>query len=267
MAFGMMLNRDQIVAKQIISGNFAKDCLRDAGYDLRIDTLIGRKENGEMVRYSDEFSLPPQGIVAVVSKEVLTLPKDVCAYASVKTSLCRQGVLAINIGVVDPGWNAPLSSILLNFGKDPYCLRAGDVFLRLTFHSMMALTTAAEVTIDREAYEKDIEEKFKRRLAETFMDFDRAAEKSSKKFLEDFRQLFLKYVPVAAIGLALLTFLLNYSTLTLASRVMPQDVVELRARALTEDLSKQTEDLKKDNAALREQLNSLSTKLDHMTHK
>ena|ERR1700733_12976032 len=132
----MMLNRDQIVARGLISQQCADGSLRDAGYDLRIASLIGKTDDGRSEKKVDEHYLKPQGVALVVSKEVVRLPPDVCAHASVKTSLCREGVPAINIGIIDPGWEGPISSVLLNFGKESYRLKNDEPFLRLTFHAL-----------------------------------------------------------------------------------------------------------------------------------
>ena len=85
-----------------------------------------------------------------------------------KTSLCREGILAINVGVVDPGWEGPLSSLLLNFGSDSYALRPGDTFIRLTFHRIENPTKATPMVQARGPYETLIRRKFDRRLAESF---------------------------------------------------------------------------------------------------
>ena len=101
-----MLNSDEIKARGLIPEGFHQECLRNAGYDLRIGTLISRDEKNTSKCQKDVVDLAPQGIAAAISKEIIKLPLDVCAYVSVKTSLCRDGVLAINIGIIDPGWTA-----------------------------------------------------------------------------------------------------------------------------------------------------------------
>lgn len=247
-----MLNRQQIRDLGLISDGFDEGSLRDAGYDLRVATLMGKVKQG-MEIYSDDFDLEPQGIAAVISKEMLCLPKNVCAYASVKTALCREGVLAINIGVIDPGWNGPISSILLNFGKDAYRLKKEEHFLRLTFHELTSVEDLHQVAKTREVYETEIESKFNKRLAASFMDFDRAAANASKKYIEDLRGALLKYLPIAALLLAVLTFFINFGSISLASRTMPYDVVLLRAQALMEPIKKQTDDLRRENQDLKQQ--------------
>ena len=41
--------------------------------------------------------------------------------------------MANNIGVIDPGYEGPLSSVLVNYGKNAFRLNENDIFLRLTF--------------------------------------------------------------------------------------------------------------------------------------
>jgi deoxycytidine triphosphate deaminase len=97
----MVLNRDQI--RDFIDG-MVESSLRDCGYDLTISEIFGKNAQGLVQESTDDFDLDPQGIALVISKETLKLPQNVCANAIVKTSLCREGILAVNIGVVDPGW-------------------------------------------------------------------------------------------------------------------------------------------------------------------
>jgi|ERR1700693_6211924 len=264
----MMLNRDQIVEKGLISGGYEAGCLRAAGYDLRIAALIGKTADGKSERKEDEYYLNPQGVAAVVSKEVVKLPADVCAHASVKTSLCRQGVLAINIGIIDPGWEGPISSVLLNFGKEKYRLKNGEPFLRLTFHTLeVPAKFTAGAPQDRTSYEAEVRQKFDERLAETFMDFGKAAEQGSQKFAHDLRDALLKYLPIAALALTLLAFLLNWGVLSIASRAMPFDVVQLRAQALTQAIQKETDELRTENTNLKKRLDDLNAELDRLSKK
>jgi deoxycytidine triphosphate deaminase len=266
----------------LVVGDVGEHAFRDAGYDLRIDTLIAKMDDGSVEKHTDDFDLPPQGIAAVTSREIIRLPPDVCAFASVKTSLCRDGVLAINIGIVDPGWDGPISSTLLNFGKYNRPLKSGDAFLRLTFHMLRPPAQPTRIArINHKVYEEDIERKVKKRLAASFMDFDRAAEKASQRFVTDLRNALLKYLPFAALLLALLTFFLNYGVLSIASRAMPFDVVQLRAQALVDGIKKQTDELKrqndglklendamkKDNEDIRRRLDSVTAILDKLPHK
>src|ERR1041385_9038537 len=124
----MVLNSRQIIDLGIIPNGEPQN-FRAISYDLTVGKIIatnGRKRNS--------LILKPQGIVEVVSREMVKLPKNVVGYAMVKTSLCNEGILPLNIGIVDPGYEGPLSATLLNFGKKPFPLSRGKIFLRLTFH-------------------------------------------------------------------------------------------------------------------------------------
>lgn len=264
----MMLNKDEVIQRGLIVGGCSRESMPDVGYNLRIATLIGKGSDGKTETYDDDFNLDPSGVAAVVSKEIVKLPGDICAYASVKTSLCREGVLAINIGIIDPGWEGQISSFLLNFGKDPYRLKSGEEFLRLTFHS---LTRAQGFVVphpnDREPYESQVRTKFDKRLAGSFMDFKRAAEKGSEKLVANMRSTLLFYVPLCVLLLSALAFLFNWGVLSIASRAMPYDVVQLRAKALTEDIQKQADELRRQNQILEKRLDEMKTQLDIQSKK
>ena len=176
----MVLNSDQILAMGLISQGMNISSLRDCGYDLTISTLLGKTDAGSIEENTDDFDLNPQGIALAVSEEILKLPENVCAHVLVKTSLCREGILAINIGVVDPGWQGPISSILLNFGKSAYRLKKGEAFLRLTFHTLeKPAQPGSRTVVDRARYTEDVRRKFDKRLSDSFMDFEKAAKKAS----------------------------------------------------------------------------------------
>ena len=81
-------------------------------------------------------------MVEVISIETIKVPQNVAGYASVKTGLSRQGLLALNTGILDPGYEGPLSATVVNFGKSDSLLNHGDTFLRLTFHEYDRLQTS-----------------------------------------------------------------------------------------------------------------------------
>src|SRR5262249_15838303 len=112
-----MLSADEIKAKQIVQ-NAVPTQYRSASYDLRIGKIIPPSGTA-----NNEFILSPRGMVEVISKERVKLPSDVSGYAMVKTGLCDEGILAINIGILDPGYEGLISSTLINFGKGPKSLR------------------------------------------------------------------------------------------------------------------------------------------------
>jgi deoxycytidine triphosphate deaminase len=140
----MLLSGKQIIERRIID-NVGPKSVREASYDLRVGTILAKpsdstrsststKQGKTSVISVEEYELPPQGMVEVISLERLTMPSDVLGHATVKTSLSDQCVLALGIGLIDPGYDSYISSTLVNFGTLPFHLKRGNIFVRLTFH-------------------------------------------------------------------------------------------------------------------------------------
>ncbi|MES2112506.1 MAG: hypothetical protein V4577_27380 [Bacteroidota bacterium] len=104
-------------------------------YDLTAGKIITLDNN-----VLEEFEIPPQSMAIVVSNETFNLKdKNIVGYTTVKNTLSRKGIMAVNVGLVDPGYVGPISSILLNFGKTSVLLKKGDSFLRMTFQKFTPL--------------------------------------------------------------------------------------------------------------------------------
>lgn len=124
-----VLGCDDLKKSQIIK-NFDESHFNYSSYDLSVGKIIEASTNKRFKSYN----IPPQGMILVISKEALQLPDDILAYTTVKNSMSIRGILAINIGLVDPNYKGPISSIVMNFGNKAFELNEGDSFLRLTFH-------------------------------------------------------------------------------------------------------------------------------------
>lgn len=131
-----MLNKDEIRQLGIIITDEDPGSYRAASYDLRIGRVIAIKsEDSKLIEQSEFFLLPAQGMAEVVSLETVKVPDNVAGYASVMTRSARQGLLPLNTGIVDPGYEGRLSATVVNFGRSELNLKRGAPFLRLTFHS------------------------------------------------------------------------------------------------------------------------------------
>jgi deoxycytidine triphosphate deaminase len=138
----MLLSGKQIIERNIMDSVGPKS-VREASYDLRVGIIIAKpsdstspltKEGKPSIISAEEYELPPQGMVEVISLEKVTVPSDVLGYATVKTSLSDKCVLAIGIGLIDPGYDSYISSTLVNFGTQSFHLKRENIFLRTTFH-------------------------------------------------------------------------------------------------------------------------------------
>jgi len=215
--------------------------------------------DGELV---EEFALKPQGIVKVISSETVEIPIDVTGYVHVKTSLCNHGVLALNIGIVDPGFSGPLQSTLINFGKTVYRVKRGGIFGRLTFHEQ----APAESSVQRQALTNDdvchsAKQDVDRFLAADFLNFKATVQAASKEVFDDYKKMLFVWVPVFAAVLACLTYFLNFGNLWRMERYIDVRSPSAEQRR-QEDLASQIRDLESDRAALRDELADLRKQVE-----
>jgi hypothetical protein len=119
----------------------------------------------------------------------------------------------------------------------------------------------------RGPYEALIRRKFNRRLAESFMNLDAVAKSASVEFAKDMRGVLLKYLPVVAIILTALTFLLNFGTLKLANWTTPSEMVLVRAKSLLGDVQRQADKEEQENQDLRQQVQELRQELQQLKNR
>jgi dUTPase len=175
---------------------------RASTYDLSVGDIIPAEgEAYEGARYS----LPPGGMVRVVSKEVLQLPHTVTGHVLLKNALCTKGVLAINIGVADPGFRGPISSTLINFGSRDFVVEKGTPFLRVSFHRCPESPLAKNSKkYDRDTYLKEVKQEVRAYSGPTFLNMNATAAQAAETAFGNFKNNLLIWASVAAIVLALL---------------------------------------------------------------
>jgi deoxycytidine triphosphate deaminase len=229
----MLLNHAEIDKRGIIGGAVPTG-FRAASYDVRIGKIIAI-EDGKIVD-KQTYILKPQGVVEVISAERVTLKDDVAGFAMVKTSLCNEGVLALNIGIIDPYYNGHVSTTLLNFSKQDRVLSVDDPFLRLTFHECRPAEVSKkpkEILTDPQ-YERDRREKMGR-FSPTFLNLEASISTAIRK-------PFLYYGALFGLFFAALTFFINFG-LAFASYWMwrREDFLNETVRRLSTDRHQQIE--------------------------
>jgi dUTPase len=249
----MMLSGQDIRAAGVILGAMPTG-YRASSYDVRVGQII--TNNGEV---HASFCIPPQGIVQVISVERIKLPHDLSGLATVKTSLCNDGLLALNIGIVDPGYSGRISSFLVNFANVSRVLTQGESFLRLQFvHLPNGLPQAGAIN--------DIEYIASRRQAatrfgETFLNLSEAVRSAVQSSVSGVRNSILAGAGAAALALGLLTFLLNFSSLYMV-RGWLQTGDAYRGQAYQEKIHDQINEVMQANIALKDHLDRLEARLN-----
>jgi deoxycytidine triphosphate deaminase len=121
-----VLTKNEIQSAGIVHHSVALGA-RPSTYDATVGTII---YDGKIFT-SATFILEPRGVVWVISTEEIETKGNHTALATLKTSWAHQGVFALNVGVVDPGWHGPIATALVNFSNEPFKLKKGMPFLRL----------------------------------------------------------------------------------------------------------------------------------------
>jgi deoxycytidine triphosphate deaminase len=217
-----MLTRTEIERLGLIE-NADPNCFREASYDVRIDQVI-QPDGGS----SEIYAMPPQGIAEVISQERIAVPRYIGGFAMVKTSLCNEGILPLNIGIIDPGYSGRVSSFLVNFGRADRILKKDDVFLRLVFHRLDGDITEPKISnIEDSKYIRDKKAHFKERFGTEFLDVAAITERFAKNTFNEYKNKALGYVAASGFLLAILTFCLNFGNLLLVQRFLqPTDAIK-----------------------------------------
>jgi dUTPase len=230
-----MLTGHEIRRLGLIENDFDKS-YRAASYDIRVGTVI--KPDGSL---SSLYLLPPQGIAEVISVETVSIPDNVSGIAMVKTSLCNEEILPLNIGIIDPGYQGKLSSVIVNFGKNSRAIKVNEVFLRLIFYNLDGEIDVKTPSIfDDDKYLLDRRSNMIERFGSEFLNLGTITATYTRKLYEEYRTRILSYVAAAGIGLTILTFMLNYANIQLVNRFYsPNDAAKLDV--LQKDLSTQND--------------------------
>lgn len=160
----MVLTASDISSKDIVSDAVPVG-QRATTYDATVGSIILCGVEVE----EPSFTLSPRGIVWVVSAEGFALPSTVTGLATLKTQWTHQGVLALNVGVIDPGWEGPLAAAVVNFSNSDFVIKKGDPFFRILFYGHGA--TAGSARIEKDQYIKQIKNQ-SRAFSKTFLSMD-----------------------------------------------------------------------------------------------
>ena len=251
----MLMSGNEIQTAGFIQ-NAAADMYKAASYNIRVGRII--LPSGKATR---AYKIPPLGMVKAVSLEKLNLPKEVLGYATVKTGLSSDGILAINIGLLDPEYKGLVSSILINFSKNDYHLQRGDEFLRASFHRYTAPTGGVPIPshmMTEENYVKEAKRSFVEKFSETFLNI----EENTRQFLR--KELWtsaLKWIPLAAFIIVCLTFFLNFGNAAVATWLAQRSVAQQVQSQSAKDIEQLKDQSKKEIDQLQTRVGQLEKEL------
>jgi deoxycytidine triphosphate deaminase len=153
------LNRDEILrrlqrgelikgARRLSDGKF--DVEADS-YDLSAGTAVrkerdsgGEKGNvttvshmpGSPLSEQPTVTVQPGQMIFVVTSESVLCPTDLCATVYSRNSLAAEGILLLNAGHVDPGFEGPIVIRLINLRMTPWTLTLGTPIFTIVFQTI-----------------------------------------------------------------------------------------------------------------------------------
>lgn len=169
-----MIVGKKIIDLQLVTGATLEN-LKHGTLDLTIGSIIpiGKQVDNKKKEISTEGAcfLEPREMVWVLSQEEFNMPSNVTGLATLKTAFTKDGILALNVGIIDPLFKGPISTALINFSDRPRQIRIGARFFRLVFleHDDVTEFHGPDESIDRIHYLQQLKEKSYADFAPSFL--------------------------------------------------------------------------------------------------
>jgi deoxycytidine triphosphate deaminase len=162
-----MIVGNAILDRGFVPGGTAAN-LKNSTFDLTVGEIIpiGKDAIRARVRArsrgeqpSQPYFLEPQKMVWVLSREAFAMPNNVTGIATLRTTFTKQGILALNVGIIDPLFRGPISTALINFSDRPRPIYLGEKFFRVAFfeHADVTEHHAVDENLERNAYIRELE--------------------------------------------------------------------------------------------------------------
>jgi deoxycytidine triphosphate deaminase len=150
-----------ILARGLVTGGTPEN-LKNSTYDLTVGEIIAIGKDAVRARVKAPLStyfLEPREMVWVLSKEEFDIPNNVTGFATLRTTFTKQGILALNVGIIDAFFRGPISTALINFSDRPRRIDVGDKFFRVAFfeHADVSTFHTRDESVERSAYVKELE--------------------------------------------------------------------------------------------------------------
>ena len=145
------LRKRQLILNPRPGQNGRQYDIQNDSYDLSAGTAVWKTPisdryggNVETRSYSPEppgnvqptVTVQPGQMIFVVTREDILMPPDLCGTVYSRNSLALAGILALNAGHVDPGYQGPIVIRLINLRAIPWTLTLGAPIFTITFQTV-----------------------------------------------------------------------------------------------------------------------------------
>jgi deoxycytidine triphosphate deaminase len=282
-----MVLSDTEIRKRISAQSEEKDKLlrgyddnniRYCGYELRLGKVVSPK-TGKVGSFATKpgwlqkkfFSatkclvLNPSEMVLVITKEIVHLPTDLCATYGQLNRLANKGLMILNTSIVEPGYDGPLSCVLVNFSSQQLALSPDEPIAKVNFHLVQGAPALLQTKISCEKYE-DSASKNATALPKSLLDVAGVEERVSEKVGSSIRKS-------VVFGGLVIAFLLLWSQLEgvfsswiyqrtgiMSNATQTQKQTELTLRQMQLDYQKANQDLQSKVTQLEDEVKQLKKK-------
>ena len=151
----------KLIASSNLIADYEKSCLQSCSYDLRIGTIFrdGQVINETHSRSQEQIIIEPGEIVRVLTLERLKLPKDIAGTAFAINSQSREGLMVLNPGHVDPGFEGPLSVKAINLRKVSLPISREDKIFTVIFEKIANMTEGYGPNVSKKIEKKNTTKK------------------------------------------------------------------------------------------------------------
>ena len=110
---------------------------KESGVNRNEQKVTTLKHNPDLSRAEQlTVSVQPGQMVFVVTQEDVLMPMDLCGTVYSRNNLALKGILALNAGHVDSGYEGPIAIRLINMRATPWNLALGDPIFTIAFQTL-----------------------------------------------------------------------------------------------------------------------------------
>lgn len=119
--------------------------VKASSYDLRVGKIVRKIADPKLpagmevnvIKDGDKgATIQPGQIVTVLSRERLKLPRDIAGFVYAPNELSAKGLLVVNPGHIDPGFEGEIGALMINLSETPKELMVGDTFFTIVFQEL-----------------------------------------------------------------------------------------------------------------------------------
>ena len=146
--------KERIAKNELIPGgdpNSATHC----SYEFTAALML-RGGSHQEERIESGVVIEPAQLVWIRAREEISLPANMVGLWIQTQTLAREGLLLLNISLIEPGYRGPLSAVLVNFGKKPVPISPRTKIAKVIFLPLDGAATKLVEGYDSEQYNDDL---------------------------------------------------------------------------------------------------------------